>query len=78
LRGVGVVVQTTTNSRRDDMLRRAGKDPIEYDRRPLNIIMNDEIPEARWEREFEIVKRAGFESLVEMLRAKIRGKASKQ
>lgn len=34
-----------------NLLKRAGKDPVFYDPRPLNEIMDDEIPYDRWEQE---------------------------
>lgn len=37
--------------RKHEIMRRAGRDPVWADRRPLSEIMNDEIPYERWENE---------------------------
>jgi len=43
------------------MLEQAGRDPAVWGvKRPLNEIMNDEIPYERWERELERLTRAGY------------------
>lgn len=52
------------------LLRRAGKDPIAFDPRPLAEIMNDCIPYERWERELRIVQRAGYRNRIDALKAK--------
>jgi len=35
------------------MIKRSGKDPILFDKRPLSEIMGDEIPYQRWQDEKE-------------------------
>jgi len=35
------------------MIKRSGKDPLLFDKRPLSEIMDDYIPEDRWQREKE-------------------------
>jgi len=35
------------------MIKRSGKDPLLFDKRPLSEIMNDEIPWQKWEDEKE-------------------------
>lgn len=41
-------------------MRRGGIDPVRVDRRPLGVIMGDEIPEQRWQRELSTLQRAGY------------------
>lgn len=57
-----------TNERRAEMLRRGGIDPIRLDKRPLAVIMGDCIPEAKWERQLQIIQRAGFKDQQDCLR----------
>jgi hypothetical protein len=57
-----------TTNRRTEQLRRAGRTPEWADKRPLNEVMNDEIPYARWEKQAALIERAGFTSWVELLK----------
>lgn len=50
----------TTSERRALYMERGGVDPLRFDKRPYSEIMNDEIPEARWERERITLRRAGY------------------
>jgi hypothetical protein len=59
-RGVEVVTQTTHAARRDEIMRRAGKD--------ICPPMNDEIPYDRWERERQVINRAGYRTWFELLK----------
>ncbi len=38
-------------TRMNDLLKRAGIDPIAADKRPTNVILGDEIPYKKWARE---------------------------
>lgn len=51
---------TTDDERRAEIMRRGGIDPIRVDRRPLSVIMGDEIPLRRWQHERYILRRAGY------------------
>lgn len=56
------------------MLRRAGKDPVTLDARPLSVIMNDEIPYLRWAREQQVLVRTGHANWVELLKERFDAK----
>lgn len=43
------------------MLIRGGRDPFVLDRRPLSVIMNDEIPYDRFDRELKELQAKGFD-----------------
>ena len=60
--------------RRNEMFKRAGVDPVQVDPRPLNVIMNDEIPFARWEREEALIQRAGYRNWLALLEDRHRAK----
>jgi hypothetical protein len=47
-------------SRKDEILRRAGIDPVRVDKRPLSEVLDDYIPYAKWERQAEAMRRAGY------------------
>lgn len=53
-------LKTTNSIRGLELLRRAGIDPAVVDSRPLNVIMNDEIPYAKWDKQANLMKRAGY------------------
>lgn len=54
--------------RTEELLKRAARDPVEVDKRPLHVIMNDHVPYERWEREKQIINRAGYRTWFELLR----------
>jgi len=56
------------------MIRRAGKDPVQLDTRPLSQIMNDEIPYLKWAKQQEVIVRAGFKTWAELLKERYRAK----
>lgn len=60
--------------RRNEMLRRAGIDPAQIDARPLSVIMDDEIPFTRWEREEVLIQRAGYRNWLALLEGRHRAK----
>lgn len=64
LRGAEVDHQKT---KKDNVLRRAGIDPVAVDPRSLSEIMDDSIPYERWNREQLVIKRAGYENWIELL-----------
>lgn len=47
------------------------------DKRPLSVIMNDEIPYLRWAREQQVIVRAGHKTWAELLRARYDAKSGK-
>lgn len=55
--------------RHAEMLRRGGIDPIRLDKRPIGVIMGDEIPYEKFERQWAAIQRAGFKDHQEFLRA---------
>lgn len=61
-----------TIDRRAELLRRAGRDPVRYDKRPLHAILDDEVPYQRWIRERELIKRAGYDTWQKYLLAMAR------
>lgn len=67
----------TTTDRKAELLRRAGIDPIRVDTRPLSIIMDDEIPYQRWERELQVIQRAGYRNWLALLEDRHRAKSHK-
>ena len=64
--------------RRSELIRRAGKDPVQLDTRPLSVIMNDEIPYIKWARQAQVLIRAGHKSWVELLKERQLAKDSKR
>lgn len=54
-------------TRRDEMLRRARIDPVRVDTRPLSAIMDDFIPYEKWEKQSELMRRAGYRNHQELL-----------
>jgi len=50
-------------------MERGGLDPILLDRRPLHQILNDEIPYAKWDRQLYLIKRAGYPTVIDWLKA---------
>jgi hypothetical protein len=48
--------------RRMALLKRGGIDPMRLDKRPPRVVfpMNDDVPWARWERQAEAMRRAGY------------------
>ena len=65
-----------TTDRRAELLRRAGKDPIVLDRRPLSVIMGDSFPYDKWEKQQRIITRAGYHTWEDLLRARHNAKNS--
>ena len=57
----------TTDERRKELLRRAGKDEIILDTRSTAEILEDEIPYKRWRKELRVIKRAGYENWLALL-----------
>lgn len=58
-----------TTDRRDEMLKRGGRSPVWGDRRPLSVIMRDEVPYVKWEHQLAIIQRAGYDDHQQFLRA---------
>jgi hypothetical protein len=55
--------------RQQEVLKRGGIDPVRLDRRALGAIMNDEIPEARWAKQWFLIQRAGYKTYQQYLKA---------
>lgn len=71
LRGVEVVHQSMTiEARKQAIIKRAGRDPIELDKRPAHVIMNDSPPYRKWERQQAVINRAGYRTWAELLQAR--------
>lgn len=58
--------------RRTELLKRGGIDPIRADTRPFHVIIGDEVPYEKFEKQFELVKRAGYTSWQKYLKAKLK------
>ena len=67
---VGAHDQILKTTRRQELARRAGKDPIVLDTRSSEEILNDRIPYDRWERERKVINRAGYRTWEELLKAR--------
>lgn len=70
LRGVKGQTQKTIDARKLAILKRAGRDPVELDTRPAHVIMNDNFPFERWEKERNVINRAGYRTWEDLLKAR--------
>lgn len=59
--------------RKAQMMKRGGIDPMRADRRPLNIVMNDEIPYERFENQYRRLRRTGYDGWEQYLKARAKG-----
>jgi len=58
-----------TQSRKDALIKRAGKDPFTVGPQPpLGKTMDDEIPELRWQLELEKIQHSGYADLQSYLK----------
>ena len=55
-------------------MKRAGRDPVQLDTRPLNIIMKDNFPWRKWEKQQNVIKRAGYHTWEDLLKARYNAK----
>jgi hypothetical protein len=62
------LIQSTI--RRNELLRRAGKDPIVMDTRSSEEVLDDVLPYERWARELNVINRAGYRTWAELLKAR--------
>jgi hypothetical protein len=58
----------TISPRKSELIKRAGKDPVQLDTRSLSEIMGDEIPYLRWAKEMQVLIRTGHKTWVELLK----------
>lgn len=75
---VDVTLRTTTDARKLELLKRAGKDPVVIDKRSSAEIMKDEIPYLRWAKEQLVIVRAGYRTWCELLRDRFDAKKRNQ
>jgi hypothetical protein len=69
---------TTTDQRKAELLRRAGKDPVVLDTRSSGEVLSDEIPYARWAKELNVIKRAGYRNWLALLEDRHRAKKAER
>ena len=58
------------NERQAEILKRSGRDALTLDKRPLNEILDDKIPYERWDRQFSVLRRAGYSDYQDLFHRK--------
>lgn len=60
-------LQHVNDLRKASLLKRSGIDPLRLQKGSISDFMNDEIPEKRWIRELNLIKRTDFKDLQNFL-----------